>query len=91
MSKHNSSSAVLKKFFFLKTTEFTVFSAMSDRGYSGTGDRADLNNYSNQLNPTHSEYRGGTTSYTGAGTTADLSNHSNQMNPNNSRSSGGKK
>ena len=65
---------------------------MSGRGgYSGTGDSADLNNHANQLNPTHSEYRGGTTSYTGTGTRADLNNHANQLNPNNSSYGGGKR
>ena len=65
---------------------------MSDKsGYSGTGDRADLNNHSNQLNPTHSEFRGGTTSYSGTGTQADLNNHANQLNPNNPEHGGGKK
>lgn len=58
---------------------------MSGRGYTGTGDRADLNNHSNQLNPNHSEYRGGSTNYSGSGTRADLNNHANQKNPNNSR------
>ena len=26
--------------------------------YSGTGDKADLDNHSNQCNPNHDEYRG---------------------------------
>ena len=60
----------------------------SSRGYSGTGDRADLNNHSNQLNPNHPEYRGGSTSYPGTGTKADLDNHANQLNPNNPRYQG---
>ena len=65
---------------------------MSGRGrYSGTGDKPDLNNHANQLNPNHSEYRGGTTSYTGTGTRADLNNHANQLNPNNFRYAGGKR
>lgn len=61
---------------------------MSDRGYSGSGTREDLNNHSNQLNPNHSEYSGGSTKYSGTGTRADLNNHANQMNPNNSRYAG---
>ena len=61
----------------------------SDKGYSGTGDRADLNNHANQCNPNHSEYRGHTSGYSGSGTRADLNNHANQMNPNNSRYGGG--
>ena len=61
----------------------------SGRGYSGTGDKPDLDNHSNQLNPNHPEYRGGTTKYTGTGTKADLDNHANQLNPNNPRYQGG--
>ena len=64
---------------------------MSDRGYSGTGDRADLNNHANQLNPNHSEFRGGSSSYGGSGTQADLNNHANQLNPNNPEFGGGSK
>ena len=60
----------------------------SGQGYGGTGDKADLDNRSNQLNPNHSEYRGGSTKYSGSGTRADLNNHANQMNPNNSRYGG---
>ena len=54
--------------------------------YSGTGDKADLDNHANQLNPNHSEYRCGTTKYTGTGDKADLNN---QMNPNKPRYQGG--
>ena len=61
----------------------------SGGGYSGTGDKADLDNHSNQLNPNNSEYGGGTTDYTGTGDKADLDNHANQMNPNNSEYGGG--
>ena len=61
----------------------------SSGGYSGTGTKPDLDNHSNQLNPNHSEYRGGSTNYSGSGTRADLNNHANQMNPNNSRYGGG--
>ena len=65
---------------------------MSDRkGYQGTGGQADLNNHANQLNPNHSEFRGGSTSYGGSGTQADLSNHANQLNPNNPEFGGGSK
>ena len=63
----------------------------SGGGYSGTGDKADLDNRSNQLNPNHPEYRGGTTKYTGIGDNlkADLDNRSNQKNPNNPEYGGG--
>ena len=61
----------------------------SQRGYSGTGDKADLDNHSNQLNPNNPNYGGGTTKYTGTGTKADLDNHANQLNPNNPRYQGG--
>ena len=54
----------------------------SGGGYSGTGDKADLDNRSNQLNPNHPEYSGGFTNYTGTGDKAELDNHSNQKNPN---------
>ena len=65
---------------------------MSDKsGYSGTGDKADLNNHANQLNPNHPEHKGGTTSYTGTGTQADLDNRADQLNPNNQEYGGGKK
>ena len=63
-------------------------SSSGRRGYSGTGDKADLDNHANQLNPNHSEYRGGATKYTGTGDKADLDNHSNQMNPNNPKYQG---
>ena len=53
----------------------------SKGGYTGTGDRADLNNHSNQCNPNHSEYRGYSGGYSGTGDRADLNNHSNQCNP----------
>ena len=57
---------------------------MSDKkGYSGTGDKADLGNHSNQCNPNHGEFKGHSSSYQGTATKADLGNHSNQMNPNN--------
>ena len=36
------------------------------KGYSGTGDKADLNNHGNQCNPNHGEYKGYTSSYTGS-------------------------
>ncbi len=55
----------------------------SKRGYSGTGDRADLNNHSSQCNPNNSEYRGYRSGYRGDGTKADRDNHGNQLNPNN--------
>ena len=61
----------------------------SGQGYSGTGDKADLDNHANQLNPNNPSYGGGTTKYTGTGDKADLDNHSNQLNPNNSRYQGG--
>jgi hypothetical protein len=48
-------------------------------------------NRSNQLNPNHAEFSGGSISYGGEGGKADLDNHSNQMNPNNAKSGGGKK
>ncbi len=51
-------------------------------GYPGTGDKADLGNHSNQLNPNHPEYAGGKKEYSGTGDKADLGNHSNQLNPN---------
>ena len=53
------------------------------------GDKADLDNRSNQLNLNHPEYRGGTTKYTGTGDKADLDNRSNQLNPNNPEYGGG--
>lgn len=40
---------------------------------NSTHTRAQINNYSNQMNPNNSAYR------------ANANNHSNQMNPNNSR------
>ena len=61
----------------------------SGGGYSGTGDRADLNNHSNQCNPNSTSYQGYTSGYSGSGTRSDLNNHANQMNPNNSRYQGG--
>ena len=66
----------------------------SGGGYSGTGDKADLDNCSNQLNPNHPEYRGGSTNYTGTiyagtGDKAELDNRSNQKNPNNPEYGGG--
>ena len=61
----------------------------STKGYTGTGDKADLNNHANQLNPNNSAFGGGTTKYTGTGTKSDLGNHSNQLNPNNQRFAGG--
>lgn len=41
--------------------------------FQGKGDRADLNNHGNQLNPNNAEFAGGR----GA-----LNNHGNQLNPN---------
>ncbi len=49
-------------------------------GYSGTGDKADLDHYSNHLNPNHSKYASYQSGY--PGDKADLNNHSNQLNPN---------
>ena len=60
-------------------------------GYRGTGDKADLDNRSNQCNPNHSEYRGHTSGYKGSSTKADLDNRANQKNPNNPRYNPGKK
>ena len=57
---------------------------MSDKGgYSGTGDKADLDNHSNQCNPNNERYQGYSSAYSGTGTKADLDNHSDQLNPNN--------
>lgn len=59
---------------------------MSDRGgYTGTGDKADLDNHANQCNPNNERYQGHSSNYSGSGTKADLDNHSNQLNPNNER------
>lgn len=59
---------------------------MSDkRGYSGTGDKADLDNRSNQCNPNNERHQGYSSAYSGTGTKVDLDNHSNQLNPNNER------
>ena len=63
----------------------------SGGGYSGTGDRPDLNNHANQCNPNHGQYQGHKSTYSGTGTRADLNNHANQLNPNNSRYNSGKK
>ncbi len=49
--------------------------------YSGTGDKADLDNHANQCNPNHEEYRGHQSGYTGTGTQDDLDNHADQLNP----------
>ena len=65
---------------------------MSDqKGYQGTGGQADRDNHANQLNPNHSEFRGGSTSYGGDGTQADRDNHADQLNPNNKEFGGGSK
>ena len=55
----------------------------SSGGYTGTGTKADLDNHSNQCNPSNRNYQGYDSSYSGTGTKADLGNHSNQCNPNN--------
>ena len=52
---------------------------------SDSGERANLDNRSNQCNPNHEEYSGHVRQYTGEGTQADLDNHANQKNPNNER------
>ena len=59
-------------------------------GYSGTGDKADLDNHANQCNPNNPEYKGHDPKYPGTGDKADLDNHANQLNPNNSRYQGKK-
>lgn len=57
-------------------------------GYTGTGDKADLDNHSKNLNP---EYAPKPREATGTGDKADNDNHSNQMNPNNAEYKGNKK
>ena len=54
-------------------------------GYSGIGDKADLDNHANQCNPNNPNYEGHTKGYSGDGSQADRDNHSNQLNPNNER------
>ena len=57
---------------------------MSSKGkYSGTGDKADLDNHSDQCNPNNPNYKGHEKGYSGKGDKADLDNHANQKNPNN--------
>ena len=51
------------------------------KGYTGTGDKADLDNHANQDNPTNERYQGHSSTYSGTGTKADLDNHANQGNP----------
>jgi len=57
---------------------------MSEKGggYTGTGDKADLENHSNQCNPNNQNYQGHTPGYSGTGDKPDLDNHSDQLNPN---------
>ena len=61
--------------------------------YQGTGDRPDLNNHANQLNPNNQQFGGGPQNpphgYQGAGDRPDLNNHANQLNPNNQQFGGG--
>lgn len=68
--------------------QFTVI--MSSRGYSGTGDKADLDNHADQCNPNSSKYQGYTSGYKGKGDKADLDNHSRQLNPQDSKYNGPK-
>ncbi len=49
--------------------------------YTGTGDKPDLNNHSNQCNPNNPEYKGHQPGYQGTGDKPDLENHSRQKNP----------
>ena len=51
--------------------------------YKGTGDKADLDNHSDQCNSNNPEHAGHKPEYSGKGDKADLDNHSNQSNTNN--------
>ncbi|MEJ1821187.1 hypothetical protein ACR8E0_22270 [Salmonella enterica subsp. enterica serovar Paratyphi A] len=60
----------------------------SEGKYTGIGDKADLDNHSNQCNPNNKEYAGHKSEF--GGTKADADNHANQCNPNNPSYKGGK-
>ena len=53
------------------------------KGYTGTGNKSDLNNHSNQGNPNNSRYQGYSSSYGGSRDSSNINNHANQSNPNN--------
>ena len=81
---------------FSSKKRFTSTITMS---YQGTGDRPDLNNHANQLNPNNVQFGGGVRpagsgaqsagGYQGTGDRPDLNNHANQLNPNNGQFGGG--
>ena len=60
---------------------FVALTSAVRMSYQGTGDRPDLNNHSNQLNPNHPQFGGGaqrpagSSSYQGAGDRADVTNN----------------
>ncbi len=53
----------------------------SGGGYSGTGDKPDLDNHGQQCNPNNEKYQGYDCHYEGKGDKPDLDNHSRQKNP----------
>ena len=53
------------------------------KGYTGTGNKSDLNNHSNQGNPNNSRHQGYSSSYGGSRDSGNMNNHANQSNPNN--------
>ena len=53
------------------------------KGYTGTGNKSDLNNHSNQGNPNNSSHQGYSSSYGGSRDSSNVNNHANQSNPNN--------
>ena len=73
---------------FSSKKRFTSTITMS---YQGKGDKPDLNNHANQLNPNNDQFGGGVQrpAGSGAGDRSDLNNHANQLNPNNAQFGGG--
>ncbi len=53
----------------------------SGEKYSGTGDKADLDNHADQDNPNNEKYQGHDRHYDGKGDKPDLNNHSRLKNP----------